>query len=233
MIPAIILAGGFGTRLASVSGGMPKPMVPVGGRAFLEHVLDCLVDVGVGRLLLAVSYRWELLRAHFGDGYRGVPLTYSVENEPLGTGGAILKCLQESGLERCLVLNGDTLFRVDLESLVRKHSASRGLITIALRWLEDTSRYGVVRCDGEGYIESFQEKTGRVEPGVINGGIYVLERAAFTTVPMPAKFSFERDFLTEHVRTLRPLGLESRSYFIDIGIPEDLERARHDLGARA
>lgn len=233
MIPAIVLAGGMGTRLAAVSGGVPKPMVPVAGRPFIEHVLDLLVGAGVDRLFMAVSYRWELLREHFGDTYRGASLSYSVESEPLGTGGAILKCILEHGLERCLILNGDTLFRVDLAELVQKHTESDSSITLALRWLADTSRYGVVRCDDAGYIESFQEKTGRAEPGLINGGIYVLERSACQKMSLPAKFSFERDFLTEHVRSLRPLGVESRSYFIDIGVPEDLQRARHELAGHA
>jgi D-glycero-alpha-D-manno-heptose 1-phosphate guanylyltransferase len=232
MIPAIVLAGGLGTRLAAISGGVPKPMVRVAERPFIEHVLDSLVEVAVERVVLAVSYRWEILREHFGASYRGVPISYSVETEPLGTGGAILKCVEEYGLERCLILNGDTLFRVDLEGLVRKHVESGALITMALRLLEDTSRYGVVRCDDAGLIESFQEKTGRIEPGLINGGIYVLERRAFEKVSLPAKFSFERDLLTKHLQALRPLGVESRSYFIDIGIPEDLQRARHELAVR-
>lgn len=232
MIPAIVLAGGLGTRLATVSGGAPKPMIPVAGRPFIDHVLDGLVEIEVDRLFMAVSYRWESFREHLGDSYRGIPLTFSVESEPLGTGGAILKCLREYGLERCLILNGDTLFRIDLQELVRKHAACRAPITMALRWLEDTSRYGIVRCDAAGYIESFQEKTGRIEPGLINGGIYVLERRALEKLPMPARFSFERDFLTEHVLTLRPMGVESRSYFIDIGIPEDLQRARRELAIR-
>lgn len=233
MIPAIVLAGGLGTRLAAVSGGVPKPMVRVNGRPFIENVLDSLVEAGVERIFLAVSYRWELLRDHFGPSYRGASITYSVETEPLGTGGAILQCLQEYELERCLVLNGDTLFRIDLQALIRKHVEAHASITMALRWLEDTSRYGSVRCDDGGHVESFQEKTGRPEPGLINGGIYVLERGAFDAVPLPARCSFERDFLTEHLRTLRPLGVESRSYFIDIGIPEDLQRARQELAPRA
>jgi D-glycero-alpha-D-manno-heptose 1-phosphate guanylyltransferase len=233
MIPAIVLAGGLGTRLATVSGGLPKPMIPVAGRPFIDHVLDGLVEIEVDRLFVAVSYRWESFREHLGDSYRGVPLTFSVESEPLGTGGAILKCLQEHALERCLVLNGDTLFRIDLRELVRKHAQSRSLITMALRRLEDASRYGIVHCDDVGYVESFKEKTGLLEPGLINGGIYVLERGAFEKVPMPARFSFERDFLSQHVQALHPLGVESPSYFIDIGIPEDLQRARRELAVRA
>jgi D-glycero-alpha-D-manno-heptose 1-phosphate guanylyltransferase len=233
MIPAIVLAGGLGTRLAAVSGGVPKPMVPVAGRPFIEHVLDLLVGAGVDQLLLAVSYRWELLREHFGTSYRGVPLAYSVETQPLGTGGAILQCLRDHDLERCLILNGDTLFRIDPRELVERHLSSRSSITMALRRLEDTSRYGVVHCDPGGYVDSFEEKTGRIEPGLINGGIYVVEREAFARTSMPAKFSFERDFLAAHVHTLRPLGVESHAYFIDIGIPADLQRARHDLARDA
>jgi D-glycero-alpha-D-manno-heptose 1-phosphate guanylyltransferase len=232
MISAIVLAGGFGTRLAAVSGGVPKPMVEVAGRPFIEHVLDLLLEAGVDRVFLAVSYRWEILRDRLGESYRGASLVYSVESEPLGTGGAILKCFQGYHLERALILNGDTLFRVNLAELLAAHMRERALITMALRRLQNTARYGVVTCDATGRIEAFHEKSG-ARPGLINGGIYVIERAALDRVPVPAKFSFERDFLQQQVAVLRPLAVTSDAYFIDIGIPEDLQRARHELAVNA
>jgi D-glycero-alpha-D-manno-heptose 1-phosphate guanylyltransferase len=232
MIPAIVLAGGFGTRLAAVSGGLPKPMVQVGGRPFIEHVLDLLIDAGIDQVFLAVSYRWEILRDRLGGSYRGASLVYSVESEPLGTGGAILQCFREHGLERALILNGDTLFRINLVEFTKTHMQERALITIALRRLEDTSRYGVVTCSTAGRIDAFHEKSGS-RPGLINGGIYLVERHAFDGISLPAKFSFERDFLQKHVRSLRPMAVESDSYFIDIGIPEDLQRARYELTVNA
>jgi D-glycero-alpha-D-manno-heptose 1-phosphate guanylyltransferase len=233
MIPAIVLAGGFGTRLAAVSGGVPKPMVEVAGRPFIEHVLDQLLEAGIERVILAVSYRWELLRDRIGESYRGASISYCVEGEPLGTGGAILKCFQEYGLERALILNGDTLFRVDLTELVASHTKEGASITMALRRLEDTARYGVVTCDASGSIDAFHEKSGN-RPGLINGGIYVIERRVFDGVTLPVKFSFERDFLQQRVAELRPLAVTSDdAYFIDIGIPEDLRRARNELAINA
>ena len=232
MIPAIVLAGGLGTRLAAVSGGAPKPMVPVAGRPFIDHVLDMLVEARIQQIILAVSYRWEALRDHLGDSYRGASLAYSVETEPLGTGGAILKCFRDHGLERALILNGDTLFRVDLGALLETHRRERAPVTMALRKLDDTSRYGFVTCDSTGRDDAFHEKVaGR--SGLINGGIYVVEREALDRAALPERFSFERDFLQKYVAELRPAALESNSYFVDIGIPEDLERARHELAPNA
>ena len=232
MIPAIVLAGGLGTRLAAVSGGAPKPMVAVAGRPFIDHVLDMLVEAGIQQIILAVSYRWEALRDHLGDSYRGASLAYSVETEPLGTGGAILKCFRDHGLERALILNGDTLFRVDLGALLETHRRERAPVTMALRKLDDTSRYGFVTCDSTGRVDAFHEKVaGR--SGLINGGIYVVEREALDRAALPERFSFERDFLQKYVAELRPAALESNSYFVDIGIPEDLERARHELAPNA
>lgn len=228
MIPAVVLAGGLGTRIRAASDGLPKPMIPVAGRPFVEYVLDMLVHAEVPSIHLAVSYRREAIRAHFGKAYRGIPLLYSVESDPLGTGGAILQCFREHRLRTALVLNGDTLFRVDLDGMVAAHRATDSRITLALRQVADTSRYGAVTCGPDHRIVAFQEK-GSAGPGLINGGIYVVDYAAMEGAALPANFSFERDFLQKNVATLRPLGLISDGYFIDIGIPEDLARARSEI----
>lgn len=230
MISAIILAGGLGSRLSSVSGGLPKPLVPVAGRPFLEHVLDMLHDAGVETVIMAVNHRWETIRAHFGAVYREMSIRYSVEKEPLGTGGAILKSFQDFDLQRALVLNGDTLFRINLSALVRAHRDRGALVTIALRKVSDASRYGVVNCDPTGRVVAFHEKSTGGKPGLVNGGIYVIEREAFEDPRHHPSFSFERDFLQVDAARLRPLGVEFREYFIDIGIPADLHRARQELG---
>jgi D-glycero-alpha-D-manno-heptose 1-phosphate guanylyltransferase len=228
MIPAVVLAGGLGTRLAAISNGLPKPMVQVANRPFIEYVLDTLVDAGTTRIILAVSYRWEVLRNYLGARYRCATLEYSVEEKPLGTGGAISKCVNDQGLEQVLILNGDTLFRIDIDDLVQRHRRSNSGITMALRRVENSSRYGVVSCDPSGVVTAFHAG-GDTEPGLINGGIYVLNRSALDSVALPEKYSFERDFLERHVTRLRPLGVEADAYFIDIGIPEDLARARNDF----
>ncbi len=228
MIPAVVLAGGLGTRLASVSAGLPKPMIEVAGRPFVEYVLDTLIDAGVTRIVLAVSYRWEILQCHFGDNYRGSSIEYSVEDQPLGTGGAIRKCLMEQEIAQALIVNGDTLFLIDLPGLVSRHAQSNAAVTMALRRVEDTSRYGVVACDASGSVTAFHSR-GDGRSGLINGGTYVVDGPTLVAFDLPARFSFERDYLERYISQLRPLGVEARAYFIDIGIPEDLARAQYEL----
>lgn len=229
MIPAIVLAGGLGTRLRAISGDVPKPLVSVGNRPFLEYVLDTLVDAGVPAICLATSYRWELFQDHFGSAYRNTPLTYSVEHEPLGTGGAVLKCFRENQFRNALVINGDTLFKINLEQLITAHTSSNSVLTLALRSVTDVSRYGAVTRGIDGRILTFEEK-GAVRPGLINAGIYIFERSAFERADLPQNFSLEVEFLRHHIDALRPLGFLADGYFVDIGVPEDLERARRDLG---
>ena len=229
MIPAVILAGGMGTRLRAVSSGLPKPMIHVGGRPFIEYILDPLVDAHVPSIYLAVSFRSEFVQARLGHSYRGTTLHYSVETTPLGTGGAILNCLREHNLSRAMILNGDTLFRINIDSLVAAHIEANSQITMALRHVDDPSRYGAVTCDTHNRVVAFDEKLLQRNDSLINGGIYILERSAFESIALPDCFSFERDFLHSNVRTLRPLGVVSNGYFIDIGVPEDLERARREV----
>ncbi len=228
MIPAIVLAGGLGTRIRTHAGGLPKSMISVGGRPFVEYVLDRLADANVPAIHLAVSYRSEVIQTHLGDSYGDIPLFYSVEDTPLGTGGAILKCFRDHRLPRALILNGDTLFHVDLDALVATHLNAASHVTLALRREADTSRYGAVTCDSSHRVIAFEEKrTGG--PGLINGGIYVAERSGFDVTNVSSTFSFEHDFLEKNLDALRPLAVISDGYFIDIGIPEDLERARREI----
>jgi D-glycero-alpha-D-manno-heptose 1-phosphate guanylyltransferase len=228
VIPVVLLAGGLGTRLAAASGGLPKALVTVAGRPFVEYVLDLVRGNGMSDVVLAVSYRWEALRDHFGDAYQGMTIRYSVEAEPLGTGGGVWQCFRQYDLPRALVLNADTLFRIDLARLVELHLSQGASVTMALRRMADTSRYGAVECDSTGRVTGFHEK-GRTGPGLVNAGIYVVERGALERTVWPPQFSFEHDFLQARLDDLRPLGVESDSYFVDIGVPEDLARARLEL----
>jgi D-glycero-alpha-D-manno-heptose 1-phosphate guanylyltransferase len=230
MIPAIVLAGGLGARLASVSDGLPKPMVPVAGRPFVEFILETLADAGCTRIVFAVSHLRDSIIQRFGTTYRGVMLEYSIEDIPMGTGGAIRDALRLAGEDHALVLNGDTLFRVDIGALIASHWRSSADITVALRRVTDTARYGAVELDEESFIRAFHEK-GRSGPGLVNGGVYVvnaevIRRCVATSGPS----SFEQDVLGRRVGELCLVGVPSDGYFIDIGVPEDLIRARRELG---
>jgi NDP-sugar pyrophosphorylase family protein len=181
-------------------------------------------------VVVAASYRWELLRERLGTNYRGCALEWSIEAQPLGTGGAMRQAFQAFDLERAFVLNADTLFRIDLRALEARHTATGAAVTVALRQVEDVGRYGEVIVAAEGRITQFREKGGQ-GPGLINGGIYLVDSSVWRQEASPAAFSFERDFLQVRVAEERLFGLGFDAYFIDIGIPEDLDRARRDLGA--
>ena len=225
---AVVLAGGFGTRLRSVVSDLPKPMAPVRGRPFLEIVLDELVEQGIRRAVLAVGYKAELIRAHFGDTYRSLELVYSFEEEPLGTGGGIRQAVAMCQSDAVFVLNGDTLFRVDFERLFNHFTASNSLLTIALKEMHDFDRYGTVLVNDAGVITGFREKRP-MAIGLINGGVYLMRTSLFALKPLPEKFSFEQEILeAEYLRGRFHAELFD-GYFIDIGIPEDYERVQTEL----
>lgn len=227
---AIVLAGGLGTRLANITRDIPKPMAPVGSRPFLEYLLDDLVEQGVEHAVLAVSYRWEVIREHFGSAYRDMELGYSVEESPLGTGGAIQQALATIADDEVIVLNGDTRFRIDLAEMKKSHRNGGARLTIALKRVADSGRFGRVEVSADGVVIRFLEKsTGG--PGWINGGVYILNRSLFNDFPMPEKFSFELDLVEPNIDRIQPRAFQSDAYFIDMGIPEDYQRAQYEIGA--
>ena len=225
---AVVLAGGLGTRLGHITANMPKPMAPVGGIPFLEYVLDHLVRGGVDEIVLAVSYKWEQIQDYFGQTYKDVALEYSVEDVPLGTGGAIRQAVERVAGEDIVIVNGDTLFPVDIGVMFEQHETAGALLTVAVRKVNDTGRFGRLVIDGDRTITAFMEKGGS-GPGFINGGVYVLNRAVFSLARLPDHFSFETDLVEAELDKIHPLAFPSDSYFIDIGIPADYQRAEREV----
>lgn len=224
---AIVLAGGFGTRLASRLDGVPKPMAPVAGRPFLEILLAQLRRAGCGRVLLSVGHLHRVIQDHFGLAFHGMQILYVIESVPLGTGGAIRLALAQATEDAVLVLNGDTFLNADYAGMLRFHAAERAMVTIAVAYQPDISRYGGVVIEGN-RIVGFDEK-GRSGAGWINGGAYVLSRDLAWPPGLAEKFSIERDFFVPEVAQLRPAAYKVDGYFLDIGIPEDLDRAQTEL----
>lgn len=218
IMKAVILAGGLGTRLKSVSGDLPKPMVPVEGRPFLEHLMEWL-SPSVSGFILSTGYRAELVSRHFSSSFKGLSVDYCVEDSPLGTGGAIRKVFESFSGERFFLINGDTFFAVNLKEMDLSHMRSGSLMSMALKPMKNFERYGNVGIK-DGHISSFEEKRF-VREGLINGGIYVLERSLAKYFPVSEKFSFEKDVLEKHIADLDINPFLSDSAFIDIGIPED------------
>lgn len=230
MKEAIVLAGGFGTRLAAMVPDLPKPMAPVNGRPFLAYLLDALIGSGFDLAVLAVGYRSGRIREHFGERHRSLPLRYSVEDVPLGTGGAIRRAMTQIGAADFLVLNGDTWLDVDHAAMLAAHVRARSRLTVAVHAVDDAARFGALDIDGS-RIRSFREK-GRGGPGSINAGVYALSGDIFANRTLPAAFSFETDFLVPHVGDIAPLAFPADGLFIDIGVPEDYERAQRLLAPR-
>jgi len=225
---AIVLAGGFGTRLRAVVSDVPKPMAPINDRPFLELVLDQCQKYGIEKVVLAVGFKREVIMQHFGEAYKGMTIEYSIEEDALGTGGGILQAAQLLGEEPFLVLNGDTLFKVDLQALAQFYTDKEADMAIALCQMKDFDRYGVVELDTKGRITAFREKQYQAE-GDINAGVYVLNKQILLDSNLPQKFSFEKDFMEAFVEAYRFYGMPTTNYFIDIGIPTDYAKAQEDL----
>ncbi|EOA5945745.1 nucleotidyltransferase family protein [Campylobacter coli] len=211
---AIVLAGGLGTRLKSVVQDLPKPMAPINGKPFLAFVLEYLKKQGITEVILSVSYKYELIQECFKDEFDGMKIRYNIEKELLGTGGAIkdaLKFIQN----QAYVLNGDTIFDIDLKKLFLNNSK----ICIALKQMQNFDRYGTVNVDDQGIVTSFEEKVFKKQ-GLINGGIYLLKKDIFDNFDLEKKFSFEK-FLQENFELLKIQTQIFNDYFIDIGVPQD------------
>jgi len=222
---AIVLAGGLGTRLKSVVPDLPKPMAPVAGRPFLAHVLDRLVDAGFERAVLAVGYRFEAIRDYFGADYRGMALHYSVEYTPLGTGGAIRLAADQITALPVFILNGDTYLELDYPAMLAAHRRASAALSMAVCRVPEVGRYGALEIEGD-TVYGFLEKGG-AGTGDINAGVYLLGAEILRQIPAGAAYSFEQQLLVPRVAELRPLAFRTAGRFIDIGIPEDFERAQH------
>jgi D-glycero-alpha-D-manno-heptose 1-phosphate guanylyltransferase len=225
---AIILAGGLGTRLREAVPDLPKCMAPVAGRPFLSHVIDYLRMQGVERIIFSLGYKWGVIEEYLQKEYSTLDYTSVIEEEPLGTGGAIQLAIQKASSENIVIANGDTLFGIKLNELAALHKAHNAECTLALKPMQDFDRYGVVETDEKGKIISFKEKQF-YQHGLINGGVYLLNKKKFLNRSLPEKFSFEKDYLEKFCGEGKFFGSIQDQYFIDIGIPEDYQKAQDDL----
>ena len=225
---AIILAGGLGTRLRSTVPDLPKCMAPVAGRPFLSYVIDYLRMQGIERFIFSLGYRWGLIEEFLQKECPTLDYTSIIEEEPLGTGGGIRLAIEKANSNNVLVANGDTLFNIQSKELFQTHIDNGSECTLALKAMHDFDRYGVVEMNDKGRILSFKEK--QFYPvGLINGGIYLLNKDQFLARQLPQKFSFEKDYLEPFCTEAPFYGSVQEGYFIDIGIPEDYQRAQSEL----
>ncbi len=220
---AIVLAGGFGTRLRSVVSDVPKPMAPVAGRPFLEILLQTLASKGVHRTVLSLGYLSEVISNHFGTEFSGMTIDYVVESSPLGTGGAIRLAMDACEQDAVFAFNGDTFLDVDLADVYSKWRAT-GLPVVVAKNVPDTARYGGIEMT-DGLLSRFIEK-GRTGPGLINVGCYMLGRHQLDHFPIGTPFSIELDFLTPESAKSKVAVAVTDGLFIDIGVPEDYALAQ-------
>lgn len=238
--PALVLAGGLGTRLSAIFSDGPKCLAPVGGRHFLEYLLTWLHSAGIRDLILCVGYKGDQVRRWLGNGSQwGLQVRYSVEEELRGTAGAVRLAARMVKAPTCVVLNGDSFLEVNLQEMCRFHQSKKALATIALARVRDAARYGGVRLDRNGRITTFSEKGDTLTKAVpnhrrlqlINGGVYVLQRRLLDSIPTGKPVSLEKQVFPSLVGG-RLYGFVTRGFFIDIGVPADHARAQTELAER-
>ncbi len=226
---AVILAGGLGTRLKSAVPDLPKAMAPVNGRPFLEYLLDYLEHYIIEHVVLAVGHKHEMIQNYFGNQYKSIKIDYSIEEEPMGTGGAIKKAFELIEGNKAFVFNGDTMFRISLVKHFDFHVQRQTDFSMVLREVENVERYGAVERDEDKRITGFFEKGEKRGKGLINGGVYLINKRFFNKHAFPDKFSLEKDCLEKMVDTIPFYGVLCKQYFLDIGIPEDYQKAQDDF----
>ncbi len=225
---AIILAGGLGTRLREAVPDLPKCMAPVNGKPFISYVIRHLAKQGVEHFIFSLGYKSEAFLDFLSTELASGSYDIVIEETPLGTGGAIQYASRQSKEPVFVVVNGDSIFQTDLAALSDFHYSHNSSCTLALKQMENVDRYGAVEIDNTGKIIVFKEKQFFAK-GMINGGVYLINKSYLLEKNLPEKFSFETDFLQQFYTEGTIFGIAQEGYFIDIGIPEDYQRAQTEL----
>ncbi|MGB0883946.1 MAG: HAD-IIIA family hydrolase [Flavobacteriales bacterium] len=225
---AIILAGGLGTRLRSKVKALPKSMAPINNIPFLAYQLGYLSRFGIKKVYLAVGYLSETIVDYFGNQFKDISLIYVHEDQPLGTGGAIVQSLKQTVTNQVLICNGDTMFDVDLNQYYNAFEQAGADFYMALKPMENFDRYGIVNINSEGKIIGFEEKK-QTKKGLINGGLYLIDKSKLLTLDWPKAFSFESGFLETKYNSMSFGSFVSEGYFLDIGVPSDYEKAQQEF----
>jgi len=220
---AIILAGGMGTRLRKTVPDIPKPMAPVNDKPFLFYLLKWLKQFKVDIIILSTGYKSEYFFEYFGNLFENIPIVYVTEEKPLGTGGAVINALTGTTGDNILIANGDTWFPIDLNRFNNSHLNNENLLTVALKRMKEFSRYGSVEISGDTIIR-FHEK-GYCSEGLINGGIYLVNRKYLESRKFPVVFSLEEEILVKEAGSSLLKAMVFDDPFIDIGMPEDYRKA--------
>ena len=204
-------------------------MAIVNKRPLLEYLFDYAISQGVTKAVLSVGYKHEIIADHFKKSYKTLEIDYAVETEPLGTGGGIRLSLWKINGARALVLNGDSIFKVDYKAMMNFHLKKRSDATLALRKLDETGRYGRVSLNHIRRITGFAEKDEQAGSGLINGVVYIIEKSFLMEPDFRGRFSIEKDCFEQYYPFSKMYGFPSDGYFLDIGIPDDYNKAQHEF----
>jgi D-glycero-alpha-D-manno-heptose 1-phosphate guanylyltransferase len=227
---AIILAGGMGTRLKTIISDLPKPMAPIMNVPFLTYQLNYLKHFGIKKVIFSVGYLSEKIIAHYNQSFENISIEYSIEKNPLGTGGGIRMAMSNLNEDLVLILNGDSFFDLDLEQFYNLHLEQKSEFSLALRYVNNSERYGNIEFNSSNQITSFIEKNQLNQSGYINAGVYILSKKLYLqNTNSNINFSIEKDFFEKQLNQLIIKGFEFKDYFIDIGIPEDYLKAQDDF----
>jgi len=224
----VILAGGLGKRLHSVTGGAQKVLAKIGDQPFLEILIDYIASQGGVRFILCVGHGSDEVETYFRKKYQDREIIFSKEESPLGTGGAIKQGSRHVKTDHFLAMNGDCFCVIDYNALIAAHRRHKANATIAITELPDVRDYGSITVNEKGQIIAFKEKSTLGQAGLINTGTYCLDRDVFNLVPTPQKFSIENDFFP-HLVGKGFYGFEVKNKFIDIGTPERYSWAQEHL----
>jgi NDP-sugar pyrophosphorylase family protein len=230
-VTGVVLCGGLGTRLRPTVPDRPKFLVEVGGAPFAHYVLDALARSGVRRAVLCTGFMGDKIEHTLGTAFGGLELTYSHEQTPLGTGGALRAACDHVQTRLVLAMNGDSLCEVDLGALVAFHEARGGDATVLLARVDDPRRFGRVVLGERGRIVRFEEKGDDPSPAWVNAGVYVIPRKCLLEIPAGRPVSLEREVLSRWADKGALFGYTSDGTLIDIGTPESLRSAAERLGA--
>lgn len=228
MKQAVILAGGLGTRVQALVPDQPKPMATIAGRPLLEYIIQWLKDYKIKEIIFCLHYKSEIVKNYFKSGRKfGVKIEYLIEKELLGTGGAVKNSEKLIKSETFLVINGDTYFPINLFRFIKFHKEKKGIGTIALSQVRDVSQFGSVEIDKNSRIIDFKEKAEKFRgPGLVNGGVYVLEPEIFKFIKPKRKVSIERETFPLLLKGKKSqlFGYISEKTHFDIGTPTGYHR---------
>ena len=220
----------MGTRLKTIISDLPKPMAPIMNVPFLTYQLNYLKHFGIKKVIFSVGYLSEKIIAHYNQSFENINIEYSIEKNPLGTGGGIRMAMSNLNEDLVLILNGDSFFDLNLEQFYNLHLEQKSDFSLALRYVNNSERYGNIEFNSSHQITSFIEKNQLNQSGYINAGVYILSKKLYLQNTKPdINFSIEKDFFEKQLNQLIIKGFEFKDYFIDIGIPEDYLKAQDDF----